>query len=75
MLGVVYFEAGQYTNVLPYFEKAYNLDLINKEILFNLAYFLDFIGEKEESIKFKESLKKVDTKSYLDLVEATASFA
>jgi GT2 family glycosyltransferase/predicted SAM-dependent methyltransferase len=66
-LGVVHFEMGAYDRVLPFFDKAYQLDLENKEVLYNIAYFLEFIGEVEEAATFKNELKKLDPKAYSEL--------
>lgn len=73
MLGVIYFEAGYYDNVIPYLERAHNTDLYNKEAVFNLAYFLNFFSHHEEAEVFEEKLRQLDKESYLALKEAVAS--
>lgn len=69
-LGVVHFQMGNYEEVLPFLDKAYQIDLANIEVVYNIAYFLEFIGEKEEAVPFKEILKKLAPKIYTDLIDA-----
>lgn len=72
-LGVVHFEMGNYGSVLPFFEKAYQFDLGNQEVVYNIAYFLDFIGEKEEAANFKSILEQLDPNGYSDLLHALSN--
>ena len=58
-IGVAHFEMGSYDKVLPYFENAYKLDLANTEVLYNLSYFLEFIGESEEAKVLRRNLKRL----------------
>lgn len=69
-IGAVHFQMGNYEEVLPFFNKAYQLDLTNKEVVYNIAYFLEFIGEKEAAAPFKDILRELDQRFYNDFLHA-----
>lgn len=72
-IGVVHFQMGNYEEVLPFLYNAYQLDLTNKEVVYNIAYFLQFIGEKEEASPFEDILKQLDQKYYYDYLSVISN--
>lgn len=54
------FENGNYESVIPYLHKAFELDNHDADTLYNLAYVLNFIGEKELADKYAAILDKLN---------------
>ncbi|MGG4094775.1 glycosyltransferase [Paenibacillus lautus] len=69
LLGVVHFENGEYKRVLPFFEQAHLTDMINSEVLYNISYFLYFIGEVSAAEEYRNELRKIDKQAHEDLSE------
>ncbi|MEK4262972.1 MULTISPECIES: glycosyltransferase [Paenibacillus] len=68
-LAVINFEHGMIKNVIPFFEEARELDEKNSEVLYNLSYFLQYVGETELAQEYMLLLKKLDLGLYKQLVE------
>ncbi|MGE7825170.1 glycosyltransferase [Paenibacillus sp. NPDC093718] len=69
LLGVGHFENGKYERVLPFFEQAHLADMFNSEALYNISYFLYFIGENSAADEYRDELRNVDKQAYEDLSE------
>ncbi|WP_411346871.1 glycosyltransferase [Paenibacillus sp. WLX1005] len=59
-LGVLFFEQGHVERVLPYFKAALQIEPENKELMFNIAYFLMSIGDYDTAIKYVADLRELD---------------
>lgn len=59
-LGVLFFENGQFERVLPYFQAALQIEPHNKELIFNISYFLISIGDYDTAIKYVADLRELD---------------
>lgn len=68
MLGVVHFEMEEWENALSYFNEAYQIDSRSSEVIYNIAYFLEFIGESKEASSFKSMLQQIDPRGYANLM-------
>lgn len=69
LIGVAHFENGKYERVLPFFEQAYNINMMNPEVLYNISYFLNFIGEEAAGEHYRIELQNLDKQAYLDLIQ------
>lgn len=74
-IGVSHFSVGSYEKALPFFENAFYLDNNNEEVLYNISYFLCFIGESSNASQFIDRLREVNEKSYNQLLEVIKDFA
>lgn len=68
-LGVVNIENGKLDAVIPLFEEAMTLDSNNEEVLYNLSYFLNFVGETELHLEYMERLRLVNKDMHAKLYE------
>lgn len=68
-LGVVNFENGKLDAVVPMFEEAITIDSNNEEVLYNLSYFLSFVGETELHVEYMERLRSVNKDMHAKLYE------
>ncbi|MEW4372667.1 glycosyltransferase [Paenibacillus kandeliae] len=59
-LGVLFFENGEFERVLPYFQAALQMEPHNKELIFNISYFLISIGDYDTAIKYFADLRELD---------------
>lgn len=69
-LGVLFFENAVYERVIPYFENALILDEKNHEALFNISYFLCFIGEDGSAKGFMQRLHSINPEEYEILIRS-----
>lgn len=60
LLAVKYFEAGQYESVLPFLNKALELDKQDKHTLYNLGYILHVFGEDQLAQTYLDQIKNPD---------------
>ncbi|WP_435922714.1 glycosyltransferase [Paenibacillus sp. DYY-L-2] len=74
-IGVAHFEKGQLNKVLPYFENGYFLNERDSDTLFNISYFLNYIGENERAKHFIERLSEVNKEAHTELLEIINSIA
>lgn len=70
-IGAAHFEMGVYERVIPFFEGGYFLDDHDPDVLFNISYFLNYIGESARAEFFMKRLREVNTEMYNELIEAT----
>ncbi|MDO7906573.1 glycosyltransferase [Paenibacillus sp. JX-17] len=71
--GVVFFENAQLKRVLPYFEQALEINDQDKEILFNTAYFLTYLGESEHAEEYISKLREVDNDLFYQFTEISCA--
>ncbi|WP_342576279.1 glycosyltransferase [Paenibacillus sp. FSL M8-0142] len=67
LIGIANFELGKYDRVLPYFEQSYYLNQEDADTLYNLSYFLQVIGENEQSKVFMSRLNEISPIIYEEL--------
>lgn len=72
-IGVYHFEQGVYKRVLPYFEAALSYDEEDTESLFNVIYFLHYLGETEVALKFEDRLKIINKFIYQEVMNAVST--
>lgn len=73
-IGSWYFEKGDYKRVLPFFQKSLEINSADSDALYNVSYFLMFIGETEVATNYINQLYKVDQAAYNDLLMVLADF-
>ncbi|MEC0171901.1 glycosyltransferase [Paenibacillus graminis] len=67
-ISVVNFENGRFERVIPFLEEARELDDENSEVLYNLIYFLQHIGEIDLAQEYMVLLKELDLQIYEQLL-------
>ncbi|SDW83618.1 glycosyltransferase [Paenibacillus sp. PDC88] len=60
-IGVSFFENGKHERVIPFFLEAIELNPSDREVLYNLSYFLNYVGEDQLSADYLNRLRIVDT--------------
>ncbi|MGG4049601.1 glycosyltransferase [Paenibacillus favisporus] len=70
-IGVIFFENLQLKRVLPYFERALEINENDKEVLFNTAYFLTYLGESGLSEDYAAKLREVDIELFYHFMKIT----
>lgn len=74
-LGVYFFESGKHIKVLPFFEEALKLNESDTEALFNIIFFLYFIGESHVASKYEGKLQLIDLVVYEDVIQAISDLS
>lgn len=74
IIGTAHFECSDYTRVLPYYELAIKFNEEHSDVLFNLSYFLSFIGEKEVASNYMQRLESIDPIGYQQLMGMISNF-
>lgn len=59
-IAISHFNNGKYEKVLPYLNTAYEINENNQDTLYNLAYVLNYYGEKDLALKYAS---RIDEKS------------
>lgn len=73
-IAVIHFELGMYERVLPFFQQALVITNTNVEVLYNVSYFLYFIGERDMAMSYIEQLKDLDSAVHHQLMNSLVSF-
>ncbi|OOC63744.1 glycosyltransferase [Paenibacillus ihbetae] len=73
-IGSWYFEKGDYKRVLPFFQKGLEINSTDTDTLYNVSYFLMFIGETEIATNYIRQLHEVDQNAFNDLLMVLADF-
>ncbi|QOT09826.1 glycosyltransferase [Paenibacillus sp. JNUCC32] len=68
-IGTSHFEMGVYERVIPFFESGYFLDDRDPDVLFNISFFLSYIGEPARAEFFMKTLREVNTDMYNELIK------
>jgi len=59
-IAVKFYIKGYYDNVMPLFQAAYEYNTKNGDLIYNLAYFLYDLGEKELALAYFEKIQGID---------------
>lgn len=59
-LAVYCFHEGLYDYIVPFLKASYDINNQHLDTIYNLGYFLNFIGEKRLALKYLESVKEKD---------------
>ena len=57
-IAISHFNNGKYEKVLPYLNTAYEINENNQDTLYNLAYVLNYYGEKDLALKYANRIDK-----------------
>lgn len=67
-IAVTFFENEEYENIIPFLQKAYEINQTDFDTLYNLSYVLNFLGEKELALEYAEKI--IDkSNEVLELIE------
>jgi tetratricopeptide (TPR) repeat protein len=59
-VAVKFYIKGYYDNVMPLFQAAYEYNHKNVDLIYNLAYFLYDLGERELALTYFEKIQGID---------------
>lgn len=59
-MAIQYFASKKFDRILPYLKKALLINTEDKDTIYNLAYMLNYFGEKEKALEFLKNIKNKD---------------